>query len=240
MKKREHVEAIVSGRHAYRIDMDGTMDGENTRSPVGYQVYDQTFEPNLFVRMENVGDTPLVNAWLIANGRDWRTVESIVGGVVTPEMDDAEKALALWTFQRGCRFHATVQDGENQDPVKMFNGYGYTLCGDDCQVLADLWRTAGLKQIRAGHPVGHSTSEAYYDGMWHLLDGDEHAIYLMRDNRAIAGEEEIVRDHDLVKRAHVYGILRQDDRRTNESSAACFFYRGERGQAQTSHIAHRM
>ena len=78
MTTHEHVEEISSGRHAYRIQMGGTMDGENTRSPVGYQVYDQAFEPDLFVRMENVGDTPVVDPWLIANGRDWRTLESIV------------------------------------------------------------------------------------------------------------------------------------------------------------------
>ena len=240
MKQRNHVEEVTSGHHAYRIEMGGTIDGENTRSPVGYQVYDQAFEPNLYVRIENAGETPLKDAWLIANGQDWRTLESIVEGVVASDMDDAEKALALWDFQRHHRFHATTNDRDNQDPVKMLNVYGYTLCGDDCHVLADLWRAAGLKEVRAGHPVGHSTSEVTYDGMWHLLDGDEHAIYLMRDNRTIAGEVEIVRDHDLIKRTHVYGVLKQEDRTTNESAASCFYYEGERGEARVSHTGHRM
>ena len=236
---RTHVEEVTSGRHAYRIEMGGTMDGENTRSPIGYRVYDQAFEPNLYVRMENVGERPVLNPWLVAHGRDWRSLESIVGGVVSSEMEEAEKAMALWTFQRHHRFHATTYDTDAKDPVKMLNVYGYTLCGDDSPALADLWRAAGLK-TRAGHPIGHSTSEVYYDGMWHLFDGDEHVICLMRDNRTVAGEEEIVRDHDLMKRTHVYGILRKDDRVTDEFSASLFPYEGERGKDKPSYAGHRM
>ncbi len=204
MVSREHVEEIVSGRHGYRIRMGGSLDAENTRSPVGYQVYDQAFEPNLLVRMENVGQTPVVNPWLMANGRDWRTLESIVAEVVSPEMGDAEKALALWTFQRGRRFHASPYDNDNRDPVKMLNVYGYTLCGDDSYVLADLWRAAGLR-VRGGHPTGHSTTEVFYDGAYHLMDSDEHIICLKRDNRTIASMRELEDDPDLVGRTQPLG-----------------------------------
>ena len=158
---------------------------------------------------------------------------------MTPEMDEAERAMALWTFQRSHRYHATPGDSDNKDPVKMLNGYGYTLCGDDSFVLADLWRTAGLK-TRSGRPTGHSTTEVFYEGMWHLLDGDEHVICLMRDNRTIAGEEEIVRDHDLMKRTHIYGILREDSRPTSEFSASLFIHEGERGRDKESYAGHRM
>ena len=239
MTRREHVEDIADKRHGYRIEMGGTMDGENTRSPVGYQVYDQAFEPNFFVRMENMGDAPVVNPWLMANGRDWRTLASIVAGVVTPEMTEAEKAMALWTFQRGCRFHASPYDNDNRTAVKMFNVYGYTLCGDDSYCLADLCRQAGLR-VRAGHPIGHTTTEVFFNGMWHLLDGDEHVICQMRDNRTIAGEEEIVRDHDLMKRTHVYGILKADDRKTDESSASLFPYEGVREEKKGVYPGHAM
>ncbi|MCZ6636473.1 MAG: hypothetical protein O7G87_23995, partial [bacterium] len=239
MEQHEHVEVIQSDHHTYRIEMGGTVDGVNTRSPVGYQVCDQAFEPNVSVQMENVGDTPVVNPWLIPNGRDWRTVEAIVGGVVTPDMDDAEKALALWTFQRGCRFHATPYDRDNGNVVRMLNVYGYTLCGDDSYALADLWRASRLR-VRNGHPVGHSTTEVFYNGMWHLLDGDEHVICLMRDNKTIAGEAEIVADHDLMKRTHVYGILREDERDTDEFSASLFFYEEERKEEKGIYPAHQM
>jgi hypothetical protein len=219
--------------------MHGTMDGLNTRSPVGYQVYDQAFEPNVFVKMENVGETVVKNPWLVANGKDWRSAAAIVAGVIHGEMSDAEKALALWTFQRGQRFHASSYDRDNGNVVKMLNVYGYGLCGDDSYCLADLWRAAGLL-VRAGKPIGHSTTEVYYDDMWHLLDGDEHVICLMRDNKTIAGEEEIVRDHDLMKRTHVYGILRGDDRQTNEFSAALFPYDGVRENNKGEYPGHEM
>ena len=234
-----HTEQITTGEHTYVIEMNGTADGENTRSPVGYQVYDQTFEPNLFVRMENLGNMSVVNPWLIARGRDWRTVSSIVAGVVDEGMSGKEKALALWTFHRHHRFHASPYDHDNGNVVKMLNVYGYTLCGDDSYTLADLWREAGLR-VRNGHPIGHSTSEVFYDGMWHLLDGDEHVICLMRDNQTIAGEEEIVADHDLMKRTHVYGILRGDDRQTDEFSASLFPFEGEREEKKGVHPSHEM
>lgn len=161
MQRQTHVEDISKGYRNYRIEMNGTMDGENTRSPVGYQVYDQAFEPNLWVRMANIGQAPVVNPWLIANGKDWRTVSSIVQGVISDEMDDAEKALALWTFQRGLRFHASPYDRDNGNAVKLLNVYGYSLCGDDSYGLADLLREAGLR-VRAGKPIGHTTTEAFF------------------------------------------------------------------------------
>ncbi len=239
MQNREIVECVRLGHAVYHIVMAGTMDGENTRSPVGYQVYDQAFEPNVSVKMENVGSHSVVNPWIIANGKNWRTVSSIVQHVVAQDMTDAEKALALWHFQKGLRFHASPYDRDNGNVVKMLNVYGYTLCGDDSYALADLWREAGLR-VRAGRPIGHSTTEVFYDGMWHLLDGDEHVICLMRDNETIAGEEEIVRDHDLMKRTHVYGILKTDDRQTDEFSAALFPYDGQREEKKGVYPSHRM
>lgn len=235
----DHVEDISTKQKHYVIHMQGTMDGVNTRGPVGYQVYDQAFEPNLSVKMKNVGTTPVHNPWLIANGKDWRTVSSVVKGVIDDDMSDAEKALALWTFQRGGRFHASPYDRDNGNVIKMLNVYGYTLCGDDSYCLADLCREVGLP-VRAGKPIGHSTTEVYYDDMWHLLDGDEHVICLMRDNKTIAGEEEIVRDHDLMKRTHSYGVLKEDDRQTDEFCAALFPYEGERENEKGTYPSHEM
>ena len=51
-------------------------------------------------------------------------------------------------------------------------------------------------------------------------DGDENIICLHPDNKTIASEDEIIRDHELMKRTHTYGILRADGRRGDEVSAA--------------------
>ncbi|HJN18729.1 MAG TPA: hypothetical protein QGH10_24715, partial [Armatimonadota bacterium] len=241
---RSHTETITGASHEYTIRMGGTMDGVNTRDPVGYGAFGQVYEPNQFVRLENVGERPVVNPWVLVNGRHrWRTMEDIVDDAVSdlpPDASEEERVRAIWEFQRHHRFHATTGDAEVKDPVKMLNVYGYTLCGDDAHVLADIWRAAGF-QTRSGRPQGHCTSEAYYSGDWHLLDGDENIICLLRDNETIAEEADIVRDHDLMKRTHTYGILSGDSRNTDEFSASLTVYDGDdRGGEWNSHIGHAM
>src|SRR5689334_1586346 len=63
---RRHEEAIDAGRHEYRIRQGGTMDGTNCRSPIGggFAIWEQTWESNRSVRLENVGDSDVVNPWL--------------------------------------------------------------------------------------------------------------------------------------------------------------------------------
>src|SRR4051812_47358099 len=64
-----HVEPIAGGKHAYTVFQGGTMDGTNCRSPVGVGMSDgpaiqQTWESNRSIRLENVGETNVVNPWL--------------------------------------------------------------------------------------------------------------------------------------------------------------------------------
>lgn len=227
---RERTEQVVvtAAPHEYRLVMKAAVDGVMTRMPIGYAAYHQGWQPNRSVLLENVGETDVVNPWLIVNGkRRWRTLAELARQAVGSYTEDRDKARAVWEFTRHHRFHACTWCGENNDAVKVFNVYGYTLCGNDAQVIADLWQAAGLK-IRRGHPVGHVVTEVFYDGSFHLLDGDEHCIYLRRDNQTIAGEAEIVRDHDLIKRTHTYGILARDNSALDQFSASLFGYEGER------------
>jgi hypothetical protein len=242
---REHVERVSESR-TFRVTMGGVLDGTNTLGPAGYIPPVQGYEPMRSVRLENEGTVDVVNPWILVNGKHrWRTAKEIVQEALEAfgdpaTMSERDKARAIWEFQRAHRYHASAADtAENQDPVKMFNVYGYTLCGDDAPVLADLWRLAGLK-TRAGYPAGHVLSEVWYDGAWHLLDGDEHGIYLLRDNATIGSEEDLVRDHDLVKRTHTYSILIRDIRRMDEFSASLFVYDGKRGDVHASHLGHTM
>ena len=244
-----HVEKVRSDKHSYSVRMDGKVDGEMTRDPVGYWAYDQYWEPNLYVRLENIGSVPVVNPWLRRADRpDTRTVASIVDFVIKPGMSEAVKTRALWEFEIKQRFHATTAPAygaenkrhyEVNDAIKRFNCYGYTLCGPESNVMSDLWRTAGLK-VRRGWPDGHSTAEVFYDGAWHLLDSDESIICLMGDNRTIAGEEDIVADHDLMKRIHTYGPLHEENRNRDETSAALHYYEGERKGEPKSFTSHTM
>ena len=73
----------MGATHKYTVFQGGTMDGRNCRSPMGCGIaregaFIQTWESNRSVRMENVGETDVVNPWL-SNGRNnFRSVEEIV------------------------------------------------------------------------------------------------------------------------------------------------------------------
>lgn len=227
-KPHLHTEVITSDRKEYTIDFGDTVDGTMTRMPIGYAAFVQGWQPNRSVKIENIGQTDVKNPWLTVNGRgDWRTLDSIVAEATRGWTTPADKARAIWEFVRRRRFHACTWDGECSDALKALNVYGYTLCGNQARVIKDLWHAAGLETRRC-YPIGHVVTEVFYDGAYHLLDSDEHVICLKRDNRTLASAEEIVRDHDLVKRTHTYGIGRNQSRRTDEFSASLYVYEGER------------
>jgi hypothetical protein len=177
--KRETHE-LTASRSEYVLVQGGTMDGQNCRSPQGvWQPFQQTWECNRSVLMENVGQTDLVNPWLSNGHNDFRTLKEIVARAVKPGMTDGEKARALWWQEIQHRFHLEGDNNELLDPVKVFNIYGYNTCGNDSISLAGLWRNAGLR-VAPARLVGHCVSQVYYDGGWHLMDGDMHSILQAR------------------------------------------------------------
>jgi hypothetical protein len=224
---RQHVEEITAARHEYAVVQGGTMDGENCRQPVGvWFAYKQLWESNRAVRMENIGVTDVVNPWL-SNGRNnYRTIPEIIASLTLPGMTDREKAIALYYGEATYRWHHAAGGGaETGDPVKLFNVRGYSACGDNSVALAGLWQAAGIKACPA-FLVGHCISEAYYDGGWHLMDGDMQSLYMRRDNKTIASAQELARDHDLIRRTRVHGILSPDSPKQSESEAAQYVYEG--------------
>jgi hypothetical protein len=228
---KRHVELIHAGRHAYSIRQGGTMDGSNCRSPVGVGMMDgpaieQSWESNRAVRLENVGKTDIINPWL-SNGRNaFRTLGDIVSSAIDPGMTDREKAFALWFQEIRHRYHWSGDNAELGDPVKVFNVYGHNTCGNDSICLAGLWKQAGLK-VTPARVVGHCVSQTFFDGRWNLFDGDMHSMYLLRDNRTVACEQDLVRDHDLIKRSHTQGILNPDKRANDEWEASIYIFEGE-------------
>jgi hypothetical protein len=228
---KRHVEPIGKGRHAYTVRQGGTMDGTNCRSPLGVGMMDgpaikQTWESNRAVRLENVGETDVVNPWL-SNGRNsFRTLGEIVSSAVDSSMTDREKAFALWFQEIRYRYHWAGDNKELGDPVKVFNVYGHNTCGNDSICLAGLWKRAGLK-VTPARVVGHCVSQAFFDGRWNLFDGDMHSMYLLRDNRTIACEQDLVRDHDLIRRSHTQGILNPDKRANDEWEASIYVFEGK-------------
>jgi hypothetical protein len=175
--------------------------------------------------MENIGDIDVVNPWL-SNGRNnFRSVDEMVSTAIVPGMTDADKAFALWFQEIRYRHHSSGDNSELGDPVKVFNVYGYNTCGNDSICLATLWRKAGLK-VAPARALGHCISQAFYDDGWHFYDGDMHCVYLLRDNQSVAGEQDIVRDHDLIKRTHSKGILFPDTWWSEPEMCSMYFFEG--------------
>jgi hypothetical protein len=227
---RSHVEEIARSPHPYPVTQGGTMDGRNCRSPMGCGIaregaYLQTWDSNRSVRMENAGQTDVINPWLSNGHNTFRSVEEIVASAVNPGMTDAERAFALWFQEIQHRYHSPGDNDELGDPVKVFNVYGYNTCGNDSVCLATLWRAAGLN-VAPARALGHCVSQAFYDGRWHFYDGDMHSVYLLRDNETVAGEQDIVRDHDLIKRTHSKGILMPDTWWDGQGMCAMYFHEG--------------
>ena len=223
---KDHVETIADGHHAYTIGQGGTLDGRSCRTPLGCGMMregaiEQTWESNRAVRMENAGDTNVINPWLSNGQNNFRTVQEIVAAAVKPGMTDAEKAFALWYQEIRHRYHAGGDNNELGNPVRVFNVYGYNTCGNDSIALGGLWQVAGMRAAPA-RAIGHCISQVFYDNAWHMFDGDMHSLYLARDNKTVAGDLEIERDPDLVKRTHNYGILWPDTRSADEGEASLF------------------
>ena len=82
---------------------------------------------------------------------DTHSLESIVRDVCRPEMNEEEKAVALYEYVRRTIFHYE-QRGEKQDQVydldalRQINTYGYSFCTQQMLVLTHLWRTADIRE----------------------------------------------------------------------------------------------
>jgi hypothetical protein len=116
---------------------------------------------NVLVLSDKVPDVSSIDAWK----------RSFLKDNMTPE----EKALAAWRttvmFQHQDappREFLQHEDTVN-DPIKMFNVYGYGFCSCAAGDVEALARAAGLK-ARGWAINSHSVCEVGWDGDWHLLD----------------------------------------------------------------------
>ncbi|MHC4625526.1 MAG: hypothetical protein ACYTDV_00975, partial [Planctomycetota bacterium] len=112
-REKTYEEVVDTDSHAYSVRMGGNIDGVMTRMPVSYGAYYQGWQPNRFTRIENIGETNVVDPWITVNGkRNWRTLKEIADDATAGCTSECEKARAVWEFQRNRRFHATTWDGE--------------------------------------------------------------------------------------------------------------------------------
>lgn len=111
-------------------------------------------------------------------------------------MTDREKVLAIWrtvyTYQHqdSPPREFLQQHGGVQDPIKIYNVYGYAQCGMASAEIAALARYVGLK-ARGRILSRHSVPEVYWDGAWHLLDASL-INYFPKADGTIASVDEIM------------------------------------------------
>ena len=126
----------------------------------------------------------------VANLDAWRKA------FIKEGMSDQEKALAVWRstvmFQHQDAPPLEYLHNEQvvQDPIKIFNVYGYSFCSVTSCDIECLARYAGLK-ARGWGINAHSVPEVFWDGKWHMLDASL-INYFPNTDGTIAGVEEIM------------------------------------------------
>ena len=225
---KERRVALAGRRETFTIDVGGLLDESNTvtKGPETYcpgpnssmPPYEQVFEPNLYVAIENVGDIDVVNPWLVANGqRDWWSVETMCREIrAGRRLSETEKAMSIWQFVATEAYDSRCGGAwydDLADPVKLLNVYGFEGCVANAVASRRLAEAMGLTAREVviggmldGHGRGRSCShdifEAFTDGAWHMLDTDLMVFFLKRDNQAVACAEDLARDLDLLRRSH--------------------------------------
>ena len=210
-----HTETAEAGRHEYVIRLGGAADMDNTTTR-GCGSYQVAFQPNISLVIENIGDAPVEDPWIVINGvRDWRNIATLVAEATRGARDDQDKLFLLYEFARSNRYHDLplfLRD-ELHDPVKHFNSYGAGLCDDMGSVTCALAYRAGFNKERHGaDPAnramhGHVMCEIPLNGKYQFLDTDENAFYLDPENERPVSGDEIMRDPDLARRDFAYGPI---------------------------------
>jgi predicted transcriptional regulator len=125
---------------------------------------------------------------------DMTNLETWKKAYIKEGMSDAEKALVVWktvrTFQHQEAPPNEFLQNESavQDPFKIFNVYGYSLCSIASSDVECLARYAGLK-ARGRIINSHSVPEIFYDGEWHLLDSSLLCYFPKADGKLASVDE---------------------------------------------------
>jgi len=80
---KRHVQDVATSPFTYNITQGGTMDGKMcTTLPGVWEPYEQTWESNRSIRMENVGQAKVINPWLKIGPIDFFSQQTIADSVV--------------------------------------------------------------------------------------------------------------------------------------------------------------
>jgi hypothetical protein len=225
---KSHVQDVTTSPFTYNITQGGTMDGKMcTTLPGVWEPYEQTWESNRSIRMENVGAADLINPWWRIGSIDFFSQQTIADSVVEGLSTDREKALALIYFYITHRFHKGNGDnGAQGDVSQAVNVFGFDTCGYRTLCISDLLDQVGMRDCIFSHCPGHVVAQVFFDGKSNTLDGDMATVMLLPDIHTLANELDLVRDHDLLKRVHQYGIMSSVNPLKNNEDYAQYYTGG--------------
>jgi len=146
--------------------------------------------------------------WIVSEHvPDYSTLENLVRSPRFAGKSGQDLAIALWALMvdrdlgifHYCPPQELLWGKDTYDPLKILNVYGFTICHVHANVLAMLFRAAGLP-ARIANITGHEGTEVFYDGKWHYFDCDLQAFHRLRPPQQdiIASREDLYRDPSLV------------------------------------------
>ncbi|MHC4742745.1 MAG: hypothetical protein ACYS8Z_12585, partial [Planctomycetota bacterium] len=226
---KSHVQDVTSSPLTYSITQGGTMDGKMcTTLPGVWEPYEQTWESNRSIRMENIGTSNVINPWLKIGPIDYFSQQTIADSVVEGLSTEKEKAMAILYFYITHRYHKGNGNNTAQgDVAQAINVFGFNTCGNSTLCISDLLDKVGMRNCIFSHCPGHVVPQVFFDGKYNTLDGDMATFMLMRDNHTLANELDLVRDHDLIKRVHQNGIMSPMSPLKNEDYAQYYTWEGD-------------
>lgn len=203
----EVVEFELKAGKGRTVNLPSAADDSNFAEPRGYADHGrQTRRFLQRIEINNSGDKPLTGRLLTVDNRDLSSMEGLQR-TLSLSSEPGRQSFSmerLFSFWKDHRSHAGTGTALANEPFAALNFWGYTLCGEDTQALA---RLAYGCEIPARHVQlnGHVAGEYRYDGAWHLVDGDQNAVYLKLDNRTLASADDLRADPFLALRTRVYG-----------------------------------
>ncbi|MCP4683295.1 MAG: glycosyltransferase family 39 protein [Desulfobacterales bacterium] len=189
--------------------VESEIDDSNLQDPSGYRSGSISGFFNKKIVIENIGDHILEEFTFIVNKKDFRTFGSL-SEYLTLDEDRGAAVKSLYTFWKDHRFHASSLTGANNNPFYAMNFWGYTLCDDDANALAQVLAFMDIP-ARQIHLNGHVVCEYLFSGKWNVIDGDQNVVYLKLDNRTLASFDEITDDPFVALRTKVYGKYEEYD-----------------------------
>jgi hypothetical protein len=154
---------------------------------------------------------------LLKGQPDARNLKTLVQGLYSAAgaETDRQKAETIWRYlltdgrfvEPGMVYHIAgwayeEPAGEVLDPLKLLNSYGLGLCYQFAPLLEAMFEAGGFEDARCWFLTGHTVTEVFYNGKYHLFDSDMLGYTTIGDGdprkMPVAGVRELEGDKNII------------------------------------------